>query len=45
MLHNFFEEDLIVIKDDLQTIINKIKTRKAHELLESDANYLRLCSK
>ena len=45
MLHEFSEEDLLVIKDDWETIINKIKQGKAHELSESDTNYLAACPK
>ena len=45
MLHEFSEEDLVVIKDDWNTIVNKIKEGKAHELSESDTNYLAACPK
>lgn len=45
MLHEFSEEDLVVIKDDWNTIVNKIKEGKAHELSEGDTNYLSACSK
>lgn len=45
MLHEFSEEDLVVIKDDWKTIINKIKDGKAHELSEGDTNYLAACPK
>ena len=45
MLHEFSEEDLVVIKDDWNTIINKIKDGKAHELSEGDTNYLAACPK
>ena len=45
MLHNFSEEDLIVIKQDWETIINKIKIGKAHEISEADTNYLGACPK
>ena len=45
MLHEFSEEDLVVIKDDWNTIVNKIKEGKAHELSEGDTNYLAACSK
>lgn len=45
MLHEFSEEDLVVIKDDWKTIINKIKEGKAHELSEGDTNYLAACPK
>ncbi|MCD3196006.1 restriction endonuclease [Clostridium botulinum C] len=39
------EEDLKIIKDDWQTIINKIKNGEAHKLSESDTNYLAACTK
>ena len=45
MLHEFSEEDLVVIKDDWNTIVNKIKDGKAHELSEGDTNYLAACPK
>ncbi|MDZ4910815.1 restriction endonuclease, partial [Clostridium perfringens] len=45
MLHEFSEEDLVVIKDDWNTIVNKIKKGKAHELSEGDTNYLAACPK
>lgn len=45
MLHEFSEEDLVVIKNDWNTIINKIKEGKAHELSEGDTNYLAACPK
>lgn len=45
MLYEFSEEDLVVIKDDWNTIVNKIKEGKAHELSEGDTNYLAACSK
>ena len=45
MLHEFSEEDLIVIKEDWKTIINKIKQGKAHEISEGDTNYLAACPK
>ena len=45
MLHKFSEEDLIVIRNDWGTIVNKIKAGKAHEISEADTNYLGACSK
>lgn len=39
------EEDLKIIKDDWQTIVNKIKNGQAHKLSESDTNYLAACTK
>ncbi|MBP2079459.1 Sau3AI family type II restriction endonuclease [Oceanobacillus polygoni] len=40
ILHTFSEEDLLIIKQDWETIIEKIKAGKAHELSEGDTNYL-----
>lgn len=40
MLHTFSEEDLLIIKQDWEKIINKIKAGRAHELSEGDTNYL-----
>lgn len=40
ILHTYPEEDLLIIKQDWETIINKIKAGKAHELSEGDTNYL-----
>lgn len=45
MLHEFSNEDLVVIKDDWKNIISKIKDGKAHELSEGDTNYLAACPK
>lgn len=45
MLHEFSEEDLVVIKNDWKTIVNKIREGKAHEISEADTNYLGACSK
>lgn len=45
LLHEFSEADLIVIKNDWQIIINKIKSGKAHEISEADTNYLGACTK
>lgn len=38
-------KDLVVIKNDWNLIINKIKSGKAHELSEADTNYLGACPK
>ncbi len=39
------QEDLLVIKNDYQKIIEKIRAGKAHELSESDTLYLGACTK
>ena len=44
-LFHFPEADLEIIKNDYYTIINKIKSGKAHEISESDTNYLGACTK
>lgn len=44
-LFEWFEEDMEVILDDYQRIASKIKAGKAHELSESDGNYLSTCTK
>ncbi len=45
LLFTFPAEDLIIIKHDWETIINKIKAGKAHELSEADTMYLGACTK
>ncbi|WP_062200491.1 Sau3AI family type II restriction endonuclease [Massilibacterium senegalense] len=40
ILHTFSEEDLLIIQQDWETIIQKIRDGKAHELSEGDTNYL-----
>ena len=44
-LYEWFEEDMDVILEDYQRITEKIKQGKAHELSESDGNYLSTCTK
>ena len=39
-LLTYSEEDLEIIKQDWELIVNKIRAGKAHELSESDTNYL-----
>lgn len=39
------EEDLVIIRSDFKTIVNKIKAGKAHELSEGDTLYLAACTK
>lgn len=45
MLYNYPEEDLLIIKQDWEFIIDKIKLGKAHELSEADTLYLGACTK
>lgn len=45
ILFDYPEEDLEIIKQDWETIVNKIKEGKAHELSEGDTNYLGACTK
>ena len=44
-LFDWFEEDMAVILEDYKRITDKIKTGRAHELSESDGNYLSTCTK
>ena len=44
-LFEWFEEDMNVILDDYARITQKIKKGRAHELSESDGNYLSTCTK
>ncbi len=39
------EEDLLIIKHDYETIVQKIKDGKAHEISEGDTIYLAACRK
>ena len=45
MLYTYPEEDLLIIKQDWELIINKIKNGLAHEISEADTFYLGACSK
>ena len=45
VLHEFDPADLEIIKQDWQTIINKIKQGQAHNISESDTMYLAACTK
>lgn len=45
ILFSFPEEDLIIIEQDWKTIINKIRSGKAHEISEGDTLYLAACTK
>ena len=44
-LYEWFDEDMEVILEDYKRITEKIKQGKAHELSESDGNYLSTCTK
>lgn len=44
-LYEWFEEDMAVILEDYKRITQKIKNGRAHELSESDGNYLSTCTK
>lgn len=44
-LFEWFKEDMDVILEDYVNITNKIKQGRAHELSESDGNYLSTCTK
>lgn len=45
VLFSFPEEDLIIIERDWETIMNKVRAGKAHELSEGDTLYLAACTK
>ncbi len=45
LLFSFPKEDLPIIMNDWETIIDKIKQGKAHELSEADTMYLGACTK
>ncbi|MGM9837304.1 MAG: Sau3AI family type II restriction endonuclease [Paludibacteraceae bacterium] len=45
VLWNFPEKDIAIIRQDYETIVNKIKAGKAHELSEGDTLYLGACRK
>ncbi len=44
-LFSFPVEDLIIIEQDWETIISKVRSGKAHEISESDTLYLGACTK
>lgn len=44
-LFEWFEEDMEVILEDYKRITEKIKSGRAHDLSESDGNYLSTCTK
>lgn len=45
ILFSFPEEDLLIIKQDWKTIIDKIKAGQAHLITEGDTLYLAACTK
>lgn len=45
VLHNFDPVDLEIIKQDWQTIMDKIKAGEAHNISEGDTMYLAACTK
>lgn len=45
LLFTFPEEDIPIIINDWETIINKIRAGKAHEISEADTMYLGACTK
>lgn len=45
ILFSFPEEDLVIIEHDWETIINKVRFGKAHEISEGDTLYLAACTK
>lgn len=45
ILFSFPKEDLVIIQNDWNTIMSKIKAGKAHEISESDTMYLAACTK
>lgn len=45
ILFRFSDEDLIIIEQDWEKIIGKVRSGKAHELSEGDTLYLAACTK
>lgn len=45
ILFSFPEEDLVIIEHDWETIMNKVRAGRAHELSEGDTLYLAACIK
>ena len=45
VLFSFPEEDLIIIEHDWETIMDKVRAGRAHELSEGDTLYLAACTK
>lgn len=44
-IQDFSDEDMTIIRDDWNTIVNKVRDGKAHELSSSDTHYLEACTK
>ncbi len=45
LLYTYPEEDLLIIKQDWEIIVNKIRNGLAHEISEADTLYLGACTK
>ena len=45
LLYTYPEEDLLIIKQDWEVIVNKIRNGLAHEISEADTLYLGACTK
>ena len=45
ILFSFPEEDLVIIENDWKTIMEKVRSGRAHELSEGDTMYLAACTK
>lgn len=45
ILFSFPEEDLVIIEHDWKTIMEKVRSGRAHELSEGDTMYLAACTK
>ena len=45
LIEGYPEEDLLIIMEDWNIIVSKIRAGKAHELSESDTKYLGACTK
>ena len=45
VLFSFPEEDLAIIEHDWETIMEKVRAGRAHELSEGDTLYLAACTK
>lgn len=45
VLFSFPEEDLVIIERDWETIMEKVRSGRAHELSEGDTMYLAACTK
>ena len=45
VLFSFPEDDLAIIEHDWETIMEKVRTGRAHEISEGDTLYLAACTK